>query len=181
VLAFDLDRAEEAVQGQADEAYLVAVDPAGAGDRRELGGRQTPPVGLVAGGAMALAGIDLGAFGEAIAVAAGEFRLDRPRQLSIDPDQPRRPGHPPTRSRRRAGTVVAGAGPSAVAPPALNRQGCGTVDLAIRLPSRQNQTEFNLARWENVLADPLLARLEQRIETDRHGNVTMSPTPGSKP
>jgi len=51
--------------------------------------------------------------------------------------------------------------------------------LAIQLPAYENQTEFNLRRWEEVLADPLLARLEQRIETDRHGRILMSPPPFS--
>ena len=51
--------------------------------------------------------------------------------------------------------------------------------LAIQLPAYANQTELNLRRWEEVLADPTLARLEQRIETDRHGHIIMSPPPGS--
>ena len=51
--------------------------------------------------------------------------------------------------------------------------------LAIHLPAHADQTEFNLRRWEEVLADPILAKLEQRIETDRHGQIIMSPPPGS--
>lgn len=31
-----------------------------------------------------------------------------------------------------------------------------------------NQHAFNTARWEELLADPALARLDQRIETDRY-------------
>ena len=36
---------------------------------------------------------------------------------------------------------------------------------------------FNLAVWERLLADPALAALEFRIETDRHGQMIMSPPP----
>jgi Uma2 family endonuclease len=39
------------------------------------------------------------------------------------------------------------------------------------------QTAFNLAVWEKVLADPLLGRLPHRIETDRFGQIIMSPPP----
>ena len=41
-----------------------------------------------------------------------------------------------------------------------------------------NQHAFNTARWEELLADPALARLDQRIETDRYGTILMSPPPG---
>lgn len=51
--------------------------------------------------------------------------------------------------------------------------------LAIQLPVHDDQTEFNLRRWEEILDDPTLAKLEQRIETDRHGQIIMSPPPGS--
>ncbi len=37
---------------------------------------------------------------------------------------------------------------------------------------------FNTARWEELLADPVLAALDHRIETDRHGHILMSPPPG---
>ncbi len=50
--------------------------------------------------------------------------------------------------------------------------------IAIQLPPREDQTAFNLRRWEEILADPELARLEQRIETDRHGHIIMTPPPG---
>ncbi len=50
--------------------------------------------------------------------------------------------------------------------------------LAIQLPPRADQTAFNLRRWEEILADPELARLGQRIETDRHGHIIMTPPPG---
>src|SRR6266478_541173 len=40
-----------------------------------------------------------------------------------------------------------------------------------------SHTAFNLAVWEKVLADSLLAGLPHRIETDRHGQIVMSPPP----
>lgn len=39
------------------------------------------------------------------------------------------------------------------------------------------QTAFNLRRWEEVQADPDLAKFPNRIETDRYGNIVMSPPP----
>ena len=39
--------------------------------------------------------------------------------------------------------------------------------LTIELPPRQAQTRFNLRRWEELLADPELARIEGPIESDR--------------
>jgi Uma2 family endonuclease len=47
--------------------------------------------------------------------------------------------------------------------------------LTIELPVREDQTAFNLRRWEEVLADPYYADLPGRAETDRHGDVVMSP------
>lgn len=49
--------------------------------------------------------------------------------------------------------------------------------LTLQLPPRQDQTEFNLRRWDELLLDPTLAVLPHRIETDRHGHVLMSPPP----
>src|SRR6476659_5398417 len=49
--------------------------------------------------------------------------------------------------------------------------------LTIELPSMEGQTAFNLKRWREVLADPSLAKLPHRIETDRHGHIVMSPPP----
>jgi Uma2 family endonuclease len=51
--------------------------------------------------------------------------------------------------------------------------------LSIELPSQKSQTAFNLRRWEEVLADPDLAKVEGRVETDRHGQIVMSPPPGA--
>ena len=52
--------------------------------------------------------------------------------------------------------------------------------LTIELPPQRLQTEFNLRRWAEVLADRELARFEWRIETDRHGYVIMNPPPAPK-
>lgn len=49
--------------------------------------------------------------------------------------------------------------------------------LTIELPSHKAQTQFNLRRWAELLADRELAKIEGRIETDRHGHVIMSPPP----
>ena len=51
--------------------------------------------------------------------------------------------------------------------------------LTIELPSRQNIAEANLRRWDELLADPKLARLDERVETDRFGHVIMSPPPSA--
>lgn len=47
--------------------------------------------------------------------------------------------------------------------------------LTIELPSQRTQTTFNLRRWTELLAHPELAKIEGRIETDRHGQIIMSP------
>jgi Uma2 family endonuclease len=49
--------------------------------------------------------------------------------------------------------------------------------LTIQLPPQRTQTEFNLRRWSELLADPDLARVEGRVETDRYGHVIMTPPP----
>ena len=49
--------------------------------------------------------------------------------------------------------------------------------LTIELPPIEAQTASNLRRWREVLADPTLAELPHRIETDRHGHIVMSPPP----
>ena len=49
--------------------------------------------------------------------------------------------------------------------------------LTIELPEAQAKREFNLRRWAELLVDPVLAKFEGRIETDRHGHVVMSPPP----
>jgi Uma2 family endonuclease len=49
--------------------------------------------------------------------------------------------------------------------------------VTIELPPHAAQTELNLRRWTELLDDPELAKVEGRIETDRHGHIIMSPTP----
>ena len=51
--------------------------------------------------------------------------------------------------------------------------------LTIELPSRAERTAFNLRRWVEVSGDRELARIEGRIETDRHGHIIMSPPPAA--
>src|SRR5207302_4468326 len=45
------------------------------------------------------------------------------------------------------------------------------------LAESEDQTAFNLAVWKTVLADRFLAGLPHRIETDRYGQIVMSPPP----
>jgi Uma2 family endonuclease len=47
--------------------------------------------------------------------------------------------------------------------------------LTIELPPQQEQTEINLRRWAELLADGEMAKFEGRIETDRHGHALLSP------
>lgn len=49
------------------------------------------------------------------------------------------------------------------------------MQLIIDLPPRDEQIAFNRRRWEEVCADPELARLPGRIETNAHGQILMSP------
>ena len=48
----------------------------------------------------------------------------------------------------------------------------------IQLPEKSPQTTFNLKRWEEMCADPELARIEGRLESDRFGRIIMTPPPG---
>jgi hypothetical protein len=47
--------------------------------------------------------------------------------------------------------------------------------LTIELPSHAEQTAFNLRRWDELMADRELAR----IETDRHSHIIMTPPPAA--
>ena len=49
--------------------------------------------------------------------------------------------------------------------------------LTIELQSSKDQTAFNLRRWEEVLSDRTYRKIPDRIETDRHGRILMSPPP----
>jgi Uma2 family endonuclease len=51
------------------------------------------------------------------------------------------------------------------------------VAITIELPDLKSQTSFNLVRWAELCADPRLAKLSDRIETDRHGHILMTPPP----
>src|ERR1043165_2199213 len=52
--------------------------------------------------------------------------------------------------------------------------------LTIELAPQNEQNEFNLRRWDELLADADLAKIEGRIETDRHGQVIISPPPSAR-
>jgi Uma2 family endonuclease len=52
-----------------------------------------------------------------------------------------------------------------------------SVPITIELPDLSLQSRFNLARWTEILADPELAKLPYRVETDQHGHIIMSPPP----
>ncbi len=52
--------------------------------------------------------------------------------------------------------------------------------LTIALQPQRTRTAFNLRRWAELLADPELAKVEGRIETDRHGQIIMSPPPAPR-
>ena len=52
--------------------------------------------------------------------------------------------------------------------------------LTLELPPREEQTAFNLRRWDEVLADPDLKKVPGRVETDRHGRIIMSPPPAPR-
>src|SRR5688572_18914171 len=47
----------------------------------------------------------------------------------------------------------------------------------VELIDSEDQTAFNLAVWEKVLTDRFLRELPHRIETDRYGQIIMSPPP----
>jgi hypothetical protein len=51
------------------------------------------------------------------------------------------------------------------------------VPITIELPDLASQTKFNLTRWAEILADPFLANIPNRIESDRHGRIVMLPLP----
>jgi Uma2 family endonuclease len=41
----------------------------------------------------------------------------------------------------------------------------------------RNHHDFNRAVWDRLVADPEVAKLDWRIETDEHGQIIMSPPP----
>lgn len=48
----------------------------------------------------------------------------------------------------------------------------------LNLPEIHDRHAFNLARWKEICADPCLAQVEGRVESDAFGNILMSPPPG---
>ena len=64
IFSFHFDGAEKAVEGEFNEAIFGAVDPLGAGEWWEHGGGKAGAVSLVAGDAVALAGVNFVAFFE---------------------------------------------------------------------------------------------------------------------
>jgi len=48
----------------------------------------------------------------------------------------------------------------------------------LKLPEIHDRHAFNLARWKEICADPCLAHIEGRVESDAFGNILMSPPPG---
>ena len=53
-----------------------------------------------------------------------------------------------------------------------------SMETTLDLPVVADQHAFNLERWEEICADPVLAALDHRIETDRFGHPIMMPPPG---
>ena len=49
--------------------------------------------------------------------------------------------------------------------------------LTLELPPQEAQRAVNMRRWAELLADRELARIEGRIETDRHGRIILTPPP----
>ena len=49
--------------------------------------------------------------------------------------------------------------------------------LIIQLPSREEQLGFNRKRYAELLADPFVASLPHRVETNHEGIMLMSPPP----
>lgn len=47
--------------------------------------------------------------------------------------------------------------------------------VVLELPPLAEQQAFNRERWRELHDDPQLAAVEERIETDRHGYIIMSP------
>lgn len=52
--------------------------------------------------------------------------------------------------------------------------------VTIALPPQPEQTAANLRRWAELLTDRDLSKFEGRIETDRHGQIMMSPPPAPR-
>jgi Uma2 family endonuclease len=53
-------------------------------------------------------------------------------------------------------------------------------NLTIELPPQAAQTEYNLRRWAELLADPEVTKIEWRVETDRYGHIIVMPPPAPR-
>ena len=51
--------------------------------------------------------------------------------------------------------------------------------LMIELLAQKEQDAFNLRRWDELLGDPEMMKVEGRFETDRHGQIILSPPPSA--
>jgi Uma2 family endonuclease len=47
--------------------------------------------------------------------------------------------------------------------------------LTFELPPHEKMGPVNLKRWAQLMADPALAKFEGRIETNRHGQIILTP------
>jgi Uma2 family endonuclease len=52
--------------------------------------------------------------------------------------------------------------------------------VTIELPAQSEQTDFNERRWAELVVDPVFQKFQGSIETDRHGQVIMSPPPAGQ-
>ena len=52
-----------------------------------------------------------------------------------------------------------------------------SMSATLEMETVQDQEAFNLARWAEICADPVLSNLEFRVESDAHGHPIMSPPP----
>jgi hypothetical protein len=83
--------------------------------------------------------------------------LDRPDPCLVTPEGVQ---------KRSAGPI-----PAALTQHPGERLGCGMATVTIELPPQTVQTDLNLRRWAELLCDPVLAQIEGRVETDRHGHI----------
>lgn len=52
--------------------------------------------------------------------------------------------------------------------------------VTLEFRPREEQTAFNVRRWDELQSEPAWFKIEGRIETDRHGRVIMSPPPAPR-
>lgn len=49
-----------------------------------------------------------------------------------------------------------------------------TMSATLEMETVQDQEAFNLARWAEICADPVLSKLEFRVESDAHGQIILT-------